>query len=302
MDKKSVRFRVMDGLYIAMMALPILVGIVIQILTKPLSEGISITGARIFFTVPMPLMDMPVTEAQVNTWLVMITIFGFCLFMTHGIGEDKRTKRQMAAEWIVEKVEGMVQTNMEQPIFSGYGPFICAIMALSVCSSLLTLFGLFPPTSDVNVTMGWAILVFVLITKNKLKAGVGNYVKGYFEPIFVMAPMNLIGEIATPISMGFRHYGNVISGTVIAAMVSAALTGLSNMLLGWLPGFLGEVPFLQIGIPAVLSLYFDIFSGCMQAFIFAMLTMLNISGAYPAEAIAERLARRNRKKNPVPST
>lgn len=302
MDKKSVRFRVIDGLYIAMMALPILAGIVIQILTKPLSEGISITGARIFFTVSMPLMDMPVTEAQVNTWLVMITIFGFCLFMTHGIREDKRTKRQMAAEWIVEKVEGMVQTNMEQPIFAGYGPFICAIMALSVCSSLLTLFGLFPPTSDVNVTMGWAILVFILITKNKLKAGLGSYVKGYFEPIFIMAPMNLIGEIATPVAMGFRHYGNVISGTVIAALVSAALTGLSNMLLGWLPGFLGEVPFLQIGIPAVLSLYFDIFSGCMQAFIFAMLTMLNISGAYPADAIAERLARRKRKKNPVPST
>jgi len=72
MDKKSVRFRVMDGLYIAMMALPILVGIVIQILTKPVSEGISITGARVFFTIPMPLMDMIISEAQVNTWLVMI--------------------------------------------------------------------------------------------------------------------------------------------------------------------------------------------------------------------------------------
>jgi len=302
MDKKSVRFRVIDGLYIAMMALPILVGIVIQILTKPLTEGISITGARIFFTVPMPLMDMTITEAQVNTWLVMITILGFCLFMTHGIGEDKRTKRQMAAEWIVEKVEGLVQTNMEQPVFAGYGPFVCGILALSACSSLLTLFGLFPPTSDINITMGWAILVFILITKNKLKAGVGYYVKGFFEPIFIMAPMNLIGEIATPVSMGFRHFGNVLSGTVIAALVSAALSGLTNMVLGWLPGFLGEVPFLQIGIPAVLSLYFDIFSGCMQAFIFAMLTMLNISGAYPGEAIAEQLARRKNKKDPVPST
>jgi len=131
---------------------------------------------------------------------------------------------------------------------------------------------------------GWAILVFVLITRYKLKGGIGPYVKGFFEPIFVFAPFNIIGEFATPISMSFRHYGNVLSGVVIATLVSYALGSLSNMLLGWLPGFLGDIPFLAIGIPGVLSLYFDLFSGCMQAFIFAMLTMLYIATGAPEEA------------------
>ena len=95
--------------------------------------------------------------------------------------------------------------------------------------------------------------------------------------------MNVLSEVATPLSMAFRHYGNVLSGTVIAALVATGLQGLSRLLLGWLPGFLGEIPFLQIGIPAVLSVYFDLFSGCLQAYIFAMLTMMYVSGGFPAE-------------------
>jgi len=83
--------------------------------------------------------------------------------------------------------------------------------------------------------------------------------------------------------MAFRHYGNVLSGAVVSALMAAALGGLSKSLLGWLPGFLGDIPFLRIGIPAVLSIYFDIFSGCMQAFIFAMLTMLYIATGAPEE-------------------
>ena len=74
------------------------------------------------------------------------------------------------------------------------------------------------------------------------------------------------------------------SGVVIAKLVGYSLRALSGMLLGWLPGFLGRIPFLQVGIPAVLSLYFDLFSGCMQAFIFAMLTMLYVATAQPEDA------------------
>ena len=83
--------------------------------------------------------------------------------------------------------------------------------------------------------------------------------------------------------MSFRHYGNVLSGVVISTLVAYALQGLSKLLLGWLPGILGSFPLLQVGLPAVLSLYFDIFSGLMQAFIFAMLTMLYIGTAAPEE-------------------
>lgn len=295
---KDRRFRLLDMAYLAMIVLPILAAMLLQIFTDlPTGgDGVSITGARVFIEIPMPLMPLIITEAQVNAWLIMITIVGACLFLTHGMTVKGSGVRQIAAEWIVTKVDGIIHDNMEPVFHAGYAPFIMTILAISACSSLMSLFGLFPPTSDVNVIAGWSILVFILITKNKLKAGLGSYAKGFLEPIPVMLPMNILGEVATPISMTFRHFGNVLSGTVIAALVAWALGNLSNMVLGWLPGFLGDVPFLQIGIPAILSVYFDIFSGCIQAYIFAMLTMLNISGAYPGDdVLAERAAKRQAK-------
>ena len=150
------------------------------------------------------------------------------------------------------------------------------------------MFGLFPPTSDINIVGGWAILVFFIITYYKLKCGPLNYLKGFTQPVAFLAPINFISEFATPISMSFRHYGNVLSGTVISTLLAFALGGLSNKLLGALPGFLADIPLFQVGIPAVLSVYFDVFSGCLQAFIFAMLTMLNVSGAFDFELYEKR--------------
>ncbi len=296
MKENSKKHTLVDALLIVMMVVPLIVAMAIKVLTTPASEGISITGARILCTIPMPLQDLIISEAQVNSWLIMITIFGFCLFITHGIKADKRDWRQMAAEWMIEKLDGLLENSMEEIFRASYAPFIGAILAYSACSSLMSLIGVFPPTADVNVIAGWSILVFALITKNKLKAGFGSYAKGFLEPIPVMLPMNILGEIATPVSMTFRHFGNVMSGTVIATLVAWALQSLSAMVLGWLPGVLGEIPFLQVGLPAVLSVYFDLFSGCIQAYIFAMLTMLNVSGAYPADAIAERLAKREARR------
>ncbi len=295
MNRKSIGFRVVDILYIAMMALPLVCGIVLQVLTKPVSEGITLTGARIFFTIPMPIQDFPVTESQINSALVLVTVLGACLYLTHGLKEHIDLKRQHFAELIVEKVDGLVLENMGE-YFVGFSPFIIAIMALSACSSLLSLCGLYPPTSDINIVGGWAALVFFLITYYKLKAGPLYYLKGFTEPVALLAPINFISEFATPVSMAFRHYGNVLSGSVISVLLASALGGLSSMLLGWLPGFLADIPLLQVGIPAVLSIYFDVFSGCLQAFIFAMLTMMYVAGGFPADAYEKRKAKKAAKK------
>lgn len=291
MNEKQSKLRAKDGLYIAMMIVPLVIAMIIKIITTPASEGISISGARIFFEIPMPVMPLLITEAQVNSWLIMITIVGVCLFLTNGIHENHGDWRQMGAEWLVEKLDGLVGENMDPVFHASYAPFVGAVMSLSVFSSLMSLFGVYPPTSDLNVVGGWAILVFILITKNKLKAGVWYYTKGYLEPIPVMLPMNIISEVATPVSMAFRHFGNVLSGSVISALVAWALAGASSLVLGWLPGFLGDFPYLRIGLPAILSAYFDVFSGCIQAFIFSMLTMLYISGAYPGDELEARKAR-----------
>ena len=295
MRRKSRRFMAVDILLIAMTVLPILAVIVLKVLTTPASEGISITGARVFFTIPMPLQDLPITESQINSWAVLASVFSLCLYLTHGIKVKADTKRQFIAEWIIETVQKLTNGNMGE-YFSSFAPFIASILALSALSSLMSLFGLFPPTADLNVVAGWAVLVFVLITYYKLKCGPIKYLKGFTEPIFILTPINFIGEFATPISMTFRHYGNVISGTVIAALVAAGLQGASALVFGWLPGFLGEIPFLQVGIPAVLSVYFDVFSGCLQAYIFAMLTMLYVSNGFPMDEFEKRRQKRLAKK------
>lgn len=280
--KKDRRFIIIDRLYLVMAILPLIVGMVIKVLVTPASEGIEITGARIYFTIPMPLQDLPITESQVNSWLVMLTIFGLCLWLTHGLTERAETKRQLVCEFIVEKTDGLIASNMGEKYFSHFGPFIAAVMSLSALSSLITLIGLYTPTSDMNVVAGWAVVVFVLITYYKNKCGFVHYLKSFANPV-LLTPLNVISEIATPVSMAFRHYGNILSGSVISVLVASALQGLSKMLLGWLPGVLGNIPFLQIGIPAILSIYFDLFSGLLQAFIFAMLTMLYVSSGFPAD-------------------
>ena len=293
MKQKSFRFIAADILYISMMILPFLAAIVLKVLTTPLSNGVEITGARIFFTVPMPIQDLIITEAQINSLCVMIALSGLCLFLTHGLKTRDVSIRQHLAEWIVEKVDKLVKESMGD-YFSGFVPFIISIFGLSAFSSFMSLLGLFPPTSDINIVGGWALLVFFLITYYKMKCGPLSYLKGFAQPVAFLAPINFISEFATPISMAFRHYGNVLSGSVIAVLIATALQGLSNLLLGWLPGFLGEFPFLQIGIPAILSAYFDVFSGGLQAFIFAMLTMMYVSDGF---AIDEYFARKTAKQN-----
>ena len=173
--------------------------------------------------------------------------------------------------------------------------------------------------------LAWALVVFVLITYHKIKAsGIVGYLRGFLDPIFILLPINVMSECFTPISMACRHFGNILSGTVISALIYAALTAASNALfgalgsslviavivtvLGLVPAVIGfrqkkkrllipgavvailgvlailtnlgaAYPWLTLGIPAIPSLYFDWFSGCIQAFIFCTLTTLFIKQA-----------------------
>ena len=240
--------------------------------------NLEVNGAKVF--VNIPALGGPVlTESIVNMWIVMAVIALICIVLTHGMQVHARTKRQIIAEFLVTKVNGLVKANMGEK-FSNFGPFVAAILSLSACCSLSSLFTMYAPTSDLSVLLGWALLVFVLITYYKFKAGGPlGYLKGYLEPIFILLPFNIISEIATPLSMAFRHFGNIASGSVITALVYAALAAASHALFAWLPGALSQVPFLQVGLPAILSLYFDVFSSCLQAFIFCMLTMMYIGSA-----------------------
>ncbi len=243
---------------------------------------VDIHGAPIYFEIPI-LGGIPITGTLVVTWGVMIVLTALCAWLTHDLKVKDISKRQAVAEMIYEAVTGLVRNNMGER-FMCYVPLITALFGLSVASSLSSLLGLWAPTADVNTELAWALVAFVLITYHKIKSqGIKGYLKSYLDPIFVMAPFNVLGEIFTPISMAFRHFGNIVSGYVISALIYAALIAANHALFGLLPGVVGEllaeIPILGVGIPAVFSLYFDWFGSCIQAFIFCMLTMIFISTA-----------------------
>ena len=244
--------------------------------------NVDIKGAPIYFEIPI-LGGIPITATLVVTWVIMLILTGLSIWLTHDLKVKNVSKRQAVAEFLVGTAEKFVNNNMG-PRFSNYVPFVAALFSLSLISSLSSLVGCFSPTADLSTELAWAILVFVLITYTKIRTnGVLGYAKGFTEPIFVLTPFNIISELATPISMAFRHFGNIVSGTVISTLVYAALAAANRALFGLLPGLLGDllgaIPFLDVGIPAVLSLYFDWFSGFMQAFIFCMLTTMYIAAA-----------------------
>ncbi len=247
---------------------------------------VNISGAKIFYTFPFEfpvLGKFQITETLVVSWIVMLLITGLCIFLTRDLKVENISKRQALAEFLVEKANNFVLGNMSEK-FRYMIPFVAALFATSVVSNLISLIGLRSPTADLSTEAAWAVIVFIMITREKIKAGgVGGYLLGFTQPIPVMTPFNILSELATPISMACRHFGNILSGVVINALIYGALAVASSALLGLIPGVVGDVlakiPILDVGVPAVLSVYFDWFSGCMQAFIFCMLTTMYIQNA-----------------------
>lgn len=215
--------------------------------------------------------NLPITETMVNYWIVMVFILFLCIFLTSRMEKIPKGKQAIAEKFVL-MIDGLVEQNMGSS-FRSYAPYIATLMFSSVFGSLASLVTLRSVTADLNTTLGWALMTFVLITYTKIKYhGLGGYLKGFTEPIVIMAPLNLLSEIATPISMSFRHFGNIAGGLVITTLLMSALSALSTAL--HLP-----IPLFQIGIPGVTSLYFDLFSACIQAFIFSMLTMAYVGAA-----------------------
>lgn len=247
----------------------------------------SIEGAKIYARIPtgIPFLgDILISETLVNSWIVMGIILALCIFLTRGLKVENISKRQAVAEWLVELATNFVRGNTGGTRFDGLIPFIAALFATSLISNLICLVGAWSPTADLSTEAAWAVLVFIMITATKIRtSGLGGYLKGYTEPIAIMTPFNVLSELATPVSMACRHFGNILSGVVIDGLIYWSLALASAAILGRIPGavgdFLSQIPILDVGIPAVASLYFDWFTGFMQAFIFCMLTTMYIANA-----------------------
>ncbi len=287
---------------------------------------VSINGARIIATFEnVPLFGtVQLTQTLVVSWLVMIIITALCIWLGSGLKVTGISRKQAVAEMIYTSLVNFVRGNMGTQ-FDHYIPLVGTIFVTSIVSNLISLVGIWSPTADLMTELAWALVVFVLITYHKIKAsGIPGYLKGFLDPIFILAPINIMSECFTPISMACRHFGNILSGTVIGALIYAALTAASSALfhklgsslivaivvallgaaliffgrnakkkfffiLGIILAVLGvlavltnlgaDYPWLTVGIPAIPSLYFDWFGGCVQAFIFCTLTTLFIKQA-----------------------
>lgn len=292
--------------------------------------NVSVTGPFIYFTIPI-FGGIHVTQTMLSS--AVVTVLLCTAFIQLGKGLRKRPSgRQVLVEKGITMLYNMtIQSMGEHNAY--WFPFICTLFLSSICGSLIGMTGfLRSTTADVSTTLTWAVMVSVLIWYNNIsRSGLGGWLKGFTEPIVVMTPMNIISEIAQPISMAFRHFGNVAGGGVITTILYSALSLASTIILnlvassgaavcvvllvlalglvlwgrrngkkgplifGALSGMLGffgllqtlgilsGVPILALGIPAVLSLYFDLFSGFVQALVFTLLSMIYISASCPPE-------------------
>ena len=287
---------------------------------------VSINGARILHTIQnVPVLGkIEITQTLIVSWLVVAIIAFLAIWLGSGLKVSGISRKQAVAEMVYTALVNFVRGNMG-PDFDRYIPLVGAVFISSLISNLISLLGIWSPTADLMTELAWGLVVFVLITYHKIKAsGLGGYLKGFLDPIFVLLPINIMSECFTPVSMACRHFGNILSGTVISTLIYAALTAANNALFGALgsnlfvaiavaaigaalivvfrkaekkfPFIMGIVlailgvlavitnlgvnyPWLTIGIPALPSLYFDWFGGCIQAFIFCTLTTLFIKQA-----------------------
>lgn len=168
---------------------------------------------------------------------------------------------QNAAELVVELLDGIVKGGMGKNA-GKFMNYIGTVFIFILISNISGLFGLRPPTADYGVTFPLGLITFVLIHYNKFKhQKVSGVIQGLCDPWPIWAPINIIGDIAVPISLSLRLFANVLSGTVMLALVYGLL---SVIAIGW---------------PAALHVYFDLFSGAIQTYVFCMLTMTYISDA-----------------------
>ncbi len=289
--------------------------------------NVNVTGAYIYYTIPV-FGGINITQTTVSVFVVSAILMIAAVLLGRNL-----TKRPGKMQVIVEKGI-MMMHNMVCDTMGAHNAhwtaYITTIFLSSILGSFVGLTGfLRSSTADLSVPLVWAIMTSVIIWYHNIKNnGFLGWLKGFAEPVVVMTPMNIISEIAQPISMAFRHFGNVAGGGVITSILYTALGlgssiiinfvsataaisaivlllgvglliwgsrtkktikkifGIVFALIGLLgllqfTGVLSGVPILQFGIPAVLSIYFDLFSGFVQAFVFSLLSMVYIAGACP---------------------
>jgi len=210
-------------------------------------------------------VEVWITETIVNTWIIMLVLTIFALVVRMNLRKFRPVPSgfQNVVEAIIEAFDGFVQSSAgEKLMFLGNWYFMAFFFILT--SNLSGLVGLRPPTSDWTVTFAFALVTFVLIQVVGVKFRKGAYVKSFFEPHPVFFPLNLIGELARPISLSFRLFGNILGGMILISLIYT----------------LAPI-YVRFAIPVALHAFFDVIAGVLQTYIFCVLS-LSFIGAMAA--------------------
>lgn len=204
-----------------------------------------------------------ITTTHVCVVIVMLVIIGFAIAANRAMKHAQLVPGtfQNIVEMVVEMLDNMIKQVMGRNA-AKFANYIGTIFIFILISNISGLFGLRPPTADYGVTLPLGLLTFTLIHFNKFKhQKVKGVIKGLCDPWVFWAPINIIGDVAVPISISLRLFANVLSGTVMMALIYGLL---SKVAIIW---------------PAALHVYFDLFSGAIQTYVFCMLTMTYINDA-----------------------
>jgi F-type H+-transporting ATPase subunit a len=208
-------------------------------------------------------IEVWITETIVNSWIIMAILIALAIFIRIKMRKFKEipTGFQNLVEAGVEMFHNFAQNTLGEKLLY-ISPWFFSIFVFIFSSSLFSIFGLRAPTADFATTGAFALATFILMIVLGTRHKKGEYIKSYFEPHFIFFPLNLIGELAKPVSLSFRLFGNMLSGTIILTLYYS-LTPI----------------FVQIGIPAFFHAFFDVFFGAIQTYIFVIISQMYVKTA-----------------------
>ena len=199
---------------------------------------------------------MEVTRSIVIQWVVMAVIIILVLLVTRNLGKVP-SKRQTVIEMLIDLFNGLVGANMGPEYKKTFVPYIGTMGIFMFIMNSTGLFGVAPSTKDINVTLTFAMISFLVINGNAIaKNGLGGYLHSYFKPYVLMLPMNIIEKLTIPLSLCLRLFINMLVGTILMELIYMGM---------------GHLAFI---VPVPLHFFFDLFVAVIQTFVFMMLTMV----------------------------
>ncbi|MDE5604423.1 MAG: F0F1 ATP synthase subunit A [Eubacterium sp.] len=244
-------------------------------LQKELNEQLNIEDV---FSFNIGSFKVTFDEATVVSWIIIAALTVLAILLTRNFKvEGEISRRQAFMELCYEKAENFFKGIMG-PKVEKYIPWLMSVVLFIGVSNIIGLFGFKPPTKSMQVTAALAITSIVLIEFAAFKEkGIGGRLKAFTKPVWVITPISILEVFTKPLSLCMRLFGNVIAAFTIMELIKA-------------------IPIFKVGVPVVFSLYFDLFDGLLQAYIFVFLTALYLQESVEEEEEAPKKEKRKKSR------